>query len=368
MKLQDIRKALEERFFERSELIEGMLVALISKEMLFMLGQPGTGKSAICDALCSIFKGRFFTWLLSKFTTPEEIFGPLSLKALENDKYERVTTGKLPEADVAFLDEIFKGSSAILNTLLPIINERIFHNGTSPTKIPLQVVFGASNEIPQAEELAALYDRFALRFIVSKISDASSVKGLFDMAANGRTLSPMPTLTVKELEAEQKLAAEVKVPDQIINILVKLRTEVEEKGIQVSDRRWVQSIRILKAYAHLDGSTEVKEDHLSILKNVLWSAPEQQKQIAKMVNSISNPLGADIQMIMDGVEDIYSLLKKGQEKPEVVQQQVKDAKVRLKKLGDPNTNKKLKEAIAKVNKINLDICKGHLGLDLDNLE
>ena len=113
----------------------------------------------------------YFQWLLTKFSTPEEIFGAVSLKGLEQDDYRRVTTHKLPEAHIAFLDEIFKANSSILNALLTIINERLFHNGRERIAVPLITLFGASNELPDEEELTALYDRFMLRFMADYISE-----------------------------------------------------------------------------------------------------------------------------------------------------------------------------------------------------
>lgn len=362
-KLQEIKDGLSKRFKERGELIEGMLTALLAQEMLFMLGRPGTAKSAICDSLCKVIDGNYFTWLMSKFTTPEEVFGPLSLTQLENDKYERVTVNKLPEADIAFLDEIFKGSSAILNTLLPVINERIFHNGATPVNVPLQVMFGASNEIPQAEELAALYDRFSLRYEVPRIQSDTSAKELFTEVANGSTAGAIPRLTMKELEHEQIAAQAVNVPEKIVDILVQLRRSVEKEGIFTSDRRWVQAIRILKAYAHLNGATEVDEDHLSILRHVLWSAPEQQRAVAKLVNKFSNPLGEAIMQITDAVQDMMNLLDKGEIPAVEAQKKARNAQKQLEKLGDPKANKKLAEAIAIVKKQNLQICREHLGIE-----
>jgi MoxR-like ATPase len=361
-KITQIREALNKKFFERKELIDGMLTALLAREMLFMLGTPGTAKSAVCEALCGAIGGQYFTWLVSKFTTPEELFGPPSLKALEQDRYERVTAGKLPEAHVAFLDEIFKGSSAILNTLLPVINERVFHNGAKPTAIPLQCLFGASNEIPQAEELAALYDRFALRYSVERMASDTSAAGLFEMAAGQGQKVTIPTISVKELEAEHKAVDAVTVPASIIKLLVQIRSAVNGDGIYVSDRRWVQAIRVLKAYAYLNGATEVSEDHLDILKHSLWSVPEQQKTISKIINKFSNPLGEKITQYVDAARDVMELLKAGKVDAIEAHKKVKSGVDALTKLGDSKTNSKLKAAIEEVKQINVVICKDHLGL------
>ena len=171
-KLKKIREELKQMFLERADLIDGALAALLSSHHLLIIGPPGTAKSMLADELCRRIEGaNYFQWLLTRFTTPEEIFGAVSLKALEQDDYRRVTTRKLPEAHIAFLDEIFKANSSILNAILTLINERLFHNGKEVGPVPLLTLFGASNELPEEEELTALYDRFLLRFVVNYIAE-----------------------------------------------------------------------------------------------------------------------------------------------------------------------------------------------------
>jgi len=172
-KLNNIIKELKSDFYERDEVVEGSVCALLTSNHMLILGPPGTAKSQLSNELCSRITGtQYFHWLLTKFTTPEEIFGSVSLKGLENDEYRRITTHKFPEAHIAFLDEIFKASSSILNSLLTAVNERIFFNGTSKYEIPLISLFGASNELPaDDDELDALYDRFMLRYAVGYIKE-----------------------------------------------------------------------------------------------------------------------------------------------------------------------------------------------------
>src|SRR5215813_2221246 len=171
-KLKKIREELRQTFLERADLIDGALAALLSSHHVLIVGPPGTAKSMLADELCRRIEGaNYFQWLLTRFTTPEEIFGAVSLKALEQDDYRRVTNHKLPDAHIAFLDEIFKANSSILNAILTLINERLFHNGKDIARVPLLTLFGASNELPEEEELTALYDRFLVRFVVNYISE-----------------------------------------------------------------------------------------------------------------------------------------------------------------------------------------------------
>src|SRR5579863_9145514 len=171
-KLSAIRDELNQFFLERAELIDGALCALLATHHVLLIGPPGTAKSMLADELCRRIEGaNYFQWLLTKFSTPEEIFGAVSLKSLEQDDYRRVTDHKLPEAHIAFLDEIFKANSSILNALLTLINERIFHNGRERVAVPLITMFGASNELPDEDELTALFDRFMLRFMADYITE-----------------------------------------------------------------------------------------------------------------------------------------------------------------------------------------------------
>src|SRR6266705_4410112 len=232
-KLKKIRDELRHTFLEWADLIDGALAALLASNHVLVIGPPGTAKSMLADELCRRIEGAdYFQWLLTRFTTPEEIFGAVSLKALEQDDYRRVTSRKLPEAHIAFLDEIFKANSSILNALLTLINERLFHNGKEIARVPLLTLFGASNELPEEEELTALYDRFLVRFVVNYIAeDFRFLRMLESQFQPERT-----SLNFAELTEMQKQVRNVSIPSHIYRSIADIQRELNKKSIQASDR------------------------------------------------------------------------------------------------------------------------------------
>src|ERR1700730_14174136 len=210
---QQLRSELATRFPERKNVIDGALCSILAGEHVLLLGPPGTAKSALARAIAQAFSGIYFERLLTKFSTPEELFGPVSLKALENDKFARVVQGKLPAAEFAFVDEIFKATSAILNSLLALVNERVFHNDGAPIQCPLVTLFGASNELPEGKELEALFDRFLLRFDVGYLLRPANLKAV--MLAPDPVLPAVQTMDV--LRRAQKEASPVKLTDATVD-------------------------------------------------------------------------------------------------------------------------------------------------------
>ena len=282
-KLRSIREELKQMFLERSDLIDGALAALLSSHHLLIIGPPGTAKSMLADELCRRIEGaNYFQWLLTRFTTPEEIFGAVSLKALEQDDYRRVTDHKLPEAHISFLDEIFKANSSILNAILTLINERLFHNGKAVGRVPLLTLFGASNELPEEEELTALYDRFLLRFVVNYISeDFRFLRMLESQAQPSRT-----TLTLAELTDLQQQVRNVPIPSHVYRGIADIRRELNKKNIQASDRRYRQSLALLQAHAYLAGDEEVQEKNLFFLEHVLWRDPAEHELVRNTIREL----------------------------------------------------------------------------------
>jgi MoxR-like ATPase len=282
-KLARIRDELNRMFLERSELIDGALTALLSASHVLVIGPPGTAKSMLADELCRRVDGaNYFQWLLTRFSTPEEIFGAVSLKGLEEDDYRRVTAHKLPEAHIAFLDEIFKANSSILNALLTLINERLFHNGRERIRVPLITMFGASNELPDEDELVALYDRFMLRFVVDYITEEFRFLKMLEATHP----APRTTLSFAELDQLRETQRGLAIPAAVMRSIAGLRRELLAQQIVVSDRRWKNSLEVLRAHALVLGRQDVTEDDILFLEHVLWKDPEERPKVRDAIRHL----------------------------------------------------------------------------------
>jgi MoxR-like ATPase len=273
-------------FAERENEISCALSALVAGEHLLLLGPPGTGKSALTDAFAGAIGGDLFNMLFTRFTVPEEVFGPISLKGLENDEYSRVTAGYAPSAQVWFLDEIFKANSAILNSLLSSLNERTFVNGGKRTRIPLELCIGASNELPADDSLGALYDRFVARCWVSFIGDRDKLRALLVSGSAPRVTAKL----TREAVAVLREAREQVDVTPVVDALLDIKDELAQKhGIVPSDRRWGKAVKFVQAQAVLAGRMVAEGDDLLILANCLWDKPEERAAIYGVISSRANP-------------------------------------------------------------------------------
>lgn len=251
-RLAEILDALEHGLVERRRQVRLALLAALAGEHTLLIGPPGTAKSELARRLHLAFEDAlYFERLLTRFSVPEELFGPLSISALEQDRYERQTAGYLPEASIAFIDEVFKANSAILNALLTLLNERQFDNGAGRQDCPLISAIGATNEVPADEVAEAFFDRFLMRLPVAPVS----AEGFLDLMALDGRCAPRAAqaLARGDRDAISRSASAVGLTEETTRLLAELRQHLEGGEIYVSDRRWAKIVWLLKVAAATEG-------------------------------------------------------------------------------------------------------------------
>ncbi len=299
-KFKALQTEMEGRLFERRDEIEGLLLALLSRQHILLVGPKGAAKSMMIRMLTSSIEGaRYFERLLTRFTLPDELFGPVAISALKKDRFSRLTRGYLPEAHFSFLDEIWKANSSILNSLLAIINERLFYNDGEIVHCPLKTLMGASAEVPQEEALSALYDRFLLRYRVEYIAEDAH---LLDMMADNRPPTLTARITLDEIEAACKAVDSVEFDRNLLEAVARIRRRLEGEGVTLSDRRYKESLSVVRAKAWIQGRTYATEDDLAILANVLWDDPASEAMVRGIVLDVANPQDKRAREIMDALQ------------------------------------------------------------------
>lgn len=306
---------------EKDEAVRLALLSSIAGESIFFLGPPGTAKSLVSRRLKLAFKGEneksvsYFEYLMNQFSTPDEIFGPVSLKALEENQYERITQGFLPEANVAFLDEIWKASPAIQNTLLTILNEKKFHNGNKVNEIPLKALISASNELPQKNQgLEALWDRFLIRAIVNPIQKNEDFEKFLYGEKVRAELEPTDSMKknlilTSELEEWTEKIEKIEIPDEVRNVINEIRNELssknekkqEDEKFYVSDRRWKKIIKILKTSAFLNGRNSVDLMDCQLIEYCIWNTENQIEEAKQIVKDCVEQNGLEVDTTVDDI-------------------------------------------------------------------
>lgn len=301
-RVTDLIVILSEGLYEREEIVAISLLSALSGQSIFLYGSPGTAKSLIARRLSKVFKdSTHFEYLMQRFSTPEDVFGPVSIQELRKDNYIRKTEGYLPTADFVFLDEIWKSSPAILNTLLTIINERIYRNGGKDEKVPLKALIAASNETPPLNQgLEALYDRFVMRIIVNPMKERDNFEKLLDGNPVSADIEIPDELQFshEEWELLHNEITKVIISKEVFSIINSIRVSIDEFNkenpkiaVYVSDRRWQKIAFILKTSTFLCDRTEVIPVDTLILRHCLWTLEQNRGEIEEIIERCIKQFG-----------------------------------------------------------------------------
>ncbi len=289
-RLRKLAATLEQTFLGKDEIIRLLMIAVVAGEHCVLLGPPGTAKSALIRSLAELLQARYFEYLLTRFTEPNEIFGPVDINAFREGVYRRNTAGMLPEAEVVFLDEVFKSNSAILNALLTLLNERKFTSGGQVLRCPLISVFAASNEVPGDETLNAIFDRFLLR-VRSDNLDAYHFnellgRGIMHEVRQMKGEPLVPIVAARELtELGKNFGARMNFSDAFLSSYKGLVFQIRAEGISLSDRRVVKMLKLFAASAFLDGRKEADTSDFFVLKHI-WNNEDQAAILEGIVQPV----------------------------------------------------------------------------------
>lgn len=300
-RIHQLINAISAGMYEREEIVSVALLGALCGQSTFLYGPPGTAKSLISRRIaCAFHQPAYFEYLMNRFSTPEEVFGPVSIKALKEDHYLRKTANYLPTADFAFLDEIWKASPAILNTLLTLINERIFKNGDTVEQAPLKALLAASNETPDANQgLEALFDRFIVRLMVAPISQMAHFDTLLNSKPSVAEVNVPDSLRITPDEWRDWLDQihTVALSSETLTIIHLIRARLAEQydalQIYVSDRRWQRAALLMKAAAFFNGRTQTNHSDALLLHHCIWTHKDNHDAVAEMVAEAVRSTGID---------------------------------------------------------------------------
>ncbi len=320
-RISDLLVALNQGVYEKETVIRLSLLAAIAGESIFLLGAPGVAKSLVARRLKLAFKdAKSFDYLMNRFSTPDELFGPVSISKLKNDdKYERIVGRYLPDSEVVFLDEIWKASPSIQNTLLTVLNEKVFRNGEQEIKVPMKALIAASNELPaEGEGLEALYDRFLVRYNVESIENNDAFNTMITMKNAENAVAENLQITADDYELWQLAIEDITVPENVLNVIMVIRNyinehnekqvEADEKQLYVSDRRWRKIVQLLRTSAFLNDRAAVDLMDCFLIADCIWDETMQCETVKGFVRDAIQKHGytldLDLKPVKKQLEDL----------------------------------------------------------------
>jgi MoxR-like ATPase len=288
------------RFAERRQVIRSLAAAFVAGEHVLLLGPPGTAKTDLVRATAEalVGSGEFFPVLATKFSTMEDFFGPVDVAAMKAGSYKRIPTGRAWDKQVVLVDEIFKGSSSILNSLLKLMQERRADNG-GEVACPLEVLVGCSNEYPESDVLAALYDRFGFRHWVDYVADPNALKRV--LLAGGAQSACPAVLQPGGLEALRTMRDAIPFGDAEADTLLAVKAAIEKEGFRPSDRTWIRCVKLLRSIAVVAGHDRIAPEDWRGLADVLWMRHDDRPRLLATIGNAADPYGARAEAVLDGV-------------------------------------------------------------------
>jgi MoxR-like ATPase len=305
---------LNKDVFEKEDVIKLALLSAMANESIFLLGAPGVAKSLIARRLkFAFYDATSFDYLMNRFSTPDEIFGPVSISKLKDeDKYERLIKNYLPSSSIVFLDEIWKAGASIQNALLTVLNEKIYRNGEQEIRVPIKALIAASNELPaEGEGLEALWDRFLVRFIVENVQ---KTENFYDMISKPLKSyeDNVPSdikITNEQYANIQSAIDTISIPANVFNVINVIRHYIndynknQDNTIYISDRRWRKIVRLLRTSALLNDRKEVDLMDCFLMQHCLWNEPEQIKTVYNFVKDAVQKHGYQLNMNLKDIKE-----------------------------------------------------------------
>ncbi len=306
-----ILEELNKDVYEKEEVIALTFLSAIAGESIFLLGAPGVAKSLVARRLKYAFEnGKSFEYLMNRFSTPDEIFGPVSINKLKEDKYERLTEKYLPTSNVIFLDEIWKAGPSIQNALLTILNEKVYRNGDKEEKVDIRAIISASNELPEQNQgLEALWDRFLIRYLVDSIQNVQNFNDMITKSLESYKDNVDKKIKIKDDEYNQwtEKIDEIKIPSEVLNVIQVIRRYLDEiknseERVYISDRRWRKIVRILRTSAFLNNRENVDLMDCFLIAHCIWNEPKQFEKLKELVAKAIKEHGFSLELKSNSIK------------------------------------------------------------------